>query len=204
MLTDSQKNDIKSFYSKEFDRDFLISHSIGYVQLGDEQGYLDVQQFDPPETIPNLRVLLKLQGLPGVVKLKEINVDSIPQSVLDAFNRHIWYSRYVLTDIRIVKFNISDIDTFGVYSESYSDDGWSSSLISWEIYLSDGELLGSLKYDNPDWLDRVINYNDFDLIVPPPYNSSEIRDPLSPIYVAESCYKWMLPLWSESEVVLIK
>jgi hypothetical protein len=204
MLTDSQKNDIKSFYSKEFDRDFLISHSIGYVKLGDEQGYLDVQQYDPPETIPNLRVLLKLQGLPEVVKLKKINVDSIPQSVIDAFDRHIWYSRYVLTDIRIVKFDVSGIDTFGVYSESYSDDGWSSSLISWEIYLSDGELLGSLIYDKPDWLDRTVNYNDFDLIVPPPYNPGEIRDPLFPIFVKENCYEWILPLWSESNVVLVK
>jgi hypothetical protein len=204
MLTDSQKNDIKSFYSKEFDRDFLISHSIGYVKLGDEQGYLDVQQYDPPETIPNLRVLLKLQGLPEVVRLKEINVDSIPQSVIDAFDRHIWYSRYVLTDIRIVKFNVSGIDTFGVYSESYSDDGWSSSLISWEIYLLNGELLGSLISEKPDWLDRTINYNDFDLIVPPPYNPGEIRDPLSPIFVKENCYEWILPLWSKSNVVLVK
>jgi hypothetical protein len=204
MVNDNQKIDIKNFYLKEFERDFLISHSIGYVELGDEQGCLDVQQYDPPETISNLGILLQLQGLPGVVKLKEINVDSIPQSVIDAFDRHIWYSRYVLTNIIIVKFNISGIDTFGVYNESYSDDSWSSYLTSWEIYLSDGELLGSLIYNSPNWLDRNINYNDFDLIVPPPYNPGEIRDPSSPIFVKENCYGWILPLWSKSDVVLVK
>jgi hypothetical protein len=220
MLTEQQKSDIKSFYLNQIRQnagsnhflDYLKNQSIGYVQLGDELGYLDVQQYDPPEEIPSLTVLLKLQGLPEVVKLKKIDSESIPNSVCDAFQRHIWYSRYVLTDIRVVKFNVSNMDTFGIYSASYGDDGWSSSLVSWEIYLLDGEFLGSLingsliDYDSnqSDLLDRVVNYNDFDLIVPPPYDPTEVQVSSSPIFVAESCYKWMLPLWSESDVALIK
>jgi hypothetical protein len=152
-------------------------------------------------------LLLKLQGLPEVVKLKEIDAESVPNSVYDAFQRHIWYSRYVLTNIRVLKFNVSGTDTFGIYAVSYGDDGWSSYLSSWEIYLLDGELLGSLiNYDSDqiDFLDRVVNYNDFDLIVPPPYDSTKVQDPSSPIFVAENCYKWILPLWSESDVILIE
>jgi hypothetical protein len=65
MVTAQQKNDIKSFYEqliekiavRELEKDYLISHSIGYVRLGDELGYLDVQQYDPPEEIPDLTVL---------------------------------------------------------------------------------------------------------------------------------------------------
>jgi hypothetical protein len=215
MVTAQQKSDIKSFYEqliekiagRELEKDYLINHSVGYVQLGDELGYLDVQQHDPPEEIPDLTVLLKLQGLPEVVKLKKIDAKSVPSPICDAFQRHIWYSRYVLTNIRVLKFDVSDIGTFGIYTVSYGDDNWGSYLSSWEIYLSDGEFLGSLiNYDSDqgDLLDRVVNYNDFDLIVPPPYGSTEVQDPSSPIFVAENCYKWILPLWSESDVILIK
>jgi hypothetical protein len=216
MVTEQQKSDIKSFYVNQIEQeagsenflDYLRSQSIGYVQLGDELGYLDVQQYDPPEEIPNLTVLLQLQGLPKVVKLKKIDQESIPKSVYEAFQRHIWYSRYVLTDVIVVKFNISGIDTFGIYNLSYGDDGWNSYLVSWEIYLLDGGFLGALinyNYsDQSDFLDRIVNYNDFDLIVPPPYNPGEFIDPSSPVFVGENCYKWILPLWSESDVILLE
>lgn len=84
MFTDEEKLVVRAFYSDLFDQlneqmpsvldvhEFLSNRSVGHLKLGDEQGYLrPVDDFE------------------DYIELKRINSETAPQTIIDAFERHV-------------------------------------------------------------------------------------------------------------------
>jgi hypothetical protein len=134
MFTDEEKLVVRAFYSDLFDQlneqmpsvldvhEFLSDRSIGYLKLGDEQGYLrPVDDFE------------------DYIELKRINPETAPQKIIDAFERHVWYSQHNLSDINAFRYGIEEQETIA----GYVDDGWDNGCHLLEVYDGSGELVGN-------------------------------------------------------------
>ncbi|MGL6344388.1 MAG: hypothetical protein ACRC80_35225 [Waterburya sp.] len=195
MLTEDEKLAVQNFYTSQVDqmaggeylRDFLLDDSIGYIQLGDERGYVKWEEYSTPQGKSAIRI--------KNVMVKQIENNDVPESVLKAFQRYIWCSRYSLSDVRVVKFLVGEVVTFAIYNEAYVDDGWDGELNSWEIYDSEGDLVGSLIFFNSAWQfqNEEIEPSDFSPPVPP-YIPNADQQSVKPFWSAENG-QWLLPMW---------
>ncbi|BAY10825.1 RNA recognition motif domain-containing protein [Calothrix sp. NIES-2098] len=104
------------------------------------------------------------------------NSQGVPVSVLDAFDRHLWYAQHSLSDISVLKVPVSEIPTFAICINGYVDDGWDNSGQFIEVYDEHGQLMGSAILPSDDdedawqawtWMDRPIKGDDFDTPSPP-------------------------------------
>lgn len=48
-----------------------------------------------------------------IPRLQRINQD-IPKTILDTFDRHLWYSQYNLSDIFVVRVPVDELDSFAM------------------------------------------------------------------------------------------
>jgi hypothetical protein len=214
MLTDKERASITDFYGRQIEtmaaeriRRFLTDKSIGFVELGNERGFLDVEIQERSTNISVQIDLYQVNGLPDAIKIKRLDSSIVPGSVIESFNRHIWYSRYCLTDIHAVSFSIADRDTFGLYIEGYVDDSWDNSISAWELYEANGNLICSLIKWNEEWRckEGLITNEDFGgPILPPPYTPNLVAESSSPIWIESYGGFWVLPVWSENEVRIIE
>ena len=192
MLTEQEQISIRNFYGHQMEqmtdgsiRSFLANRSIGYVALGDDRGLLDVEQQKLPANITSsdseFIFAYKVNGLPNAIRIKRLNSNIVPESIIESFNRHIWYSRYCLTDIRAVKFDVVGCETFALYIEGYVDDSWDNGILAWEIYESNGDFIGSLISWNGEWRyqERMITSED---------QGKSISNPIDKRIVEQSSY----------------
>lgn len=213
MLNEQEKELIKNFYGLEIERmaserirKFLADKSIGYVELGNERGFLDVETLDElPENVSVSMDAYKVNNLPSSIKIKHLEASVAPQPIIDSFNRHIWYSRYCLTDVRVASFDVAGRKTFGLYVEGYVGDDWDNSLSAWEIFEENGDFICSLMNED-GWSSQegLITHENFGgPVLPPSYTPELLEQSLSPIWIPKYGGFWVLPLWNESDVTII-
>lgn len=154
MVTNKEKLAARTFYSALFQQvidmfsivhkhKFLNSRSMGYLKLGDERGYLH-----PGDSFEEY------------IELKRINPSSAPQTVIDSFERHVWYSQHNLSDIIAFKDEVEGQETFAIYISGYVDDGWDNGCKLLEIYNAEGELLGAT-IDGINWDEQPFDHQDY-------------------------------------------
>ncbi|AFY94917.1 hypothetical protein [Chamaesiphon minutus] len=221
MLTKQDLSSIKKFYGRQMEessggriRRFLSSISIGYVTLADEYSNLEFETQFPSTNISDdidryhREGFPKVKWLPDAIKIKRLDSSKVPVSVIESFNRHIWYSRYCLTEIHVVKFHVANLETFAVYIEGYVDDGWDNGITGWEIYEASGNFIFSLIRSNGKWFreDNFITSEDFGTAkYCPSYTPELAAQSPSPIWIEEGYNGfWSFPLWSEDEVKLVR
>lgn len=164
MFTDEDKLVVRAFYSDLFDQlneqmfsvldvhDFLSDRSVGHLKLGDEQGYL-----------------LPAHDFEDYIELKRINPETVPQTIIDAFERHIWYSQHNLSDINVFKYDVGEQETFAIYIAGYVDDGWDNGCHLLEVYDGSGELVGATT-SGRDWKENPLDHQDY-FHIPPAYGA---------------------------------
>lgn len=104
------------------------------------------------------------------------DTQSVPETVLSAFDRHLWYAQNSLSEISVLKIIINQMPTFALCINGYVDDGWDNSGQFIEIYATQGELVGSAivptieddTWESWAWLDRPIQGDDFNTPAPEP------------------------------------
>jgi hypothetical protein len=149
MANENREAAVKEFYKALLEQlsqqsisglhQYLGANRVGYVELGSIQN----------------------DGTFDLLKLKRIKPSDVPSSVIDSFNRHLWYSRHSLSDICVVRFSIKDQNTFAIYIFGYVDDGWDNGCILLEVYDMNGDLLGTM-VNEKDWISgKVEHYHYF-------------------------------------------
>lgn len=159
MVTNKEKIAARTFYSDLFQQftemfslletlEFLESKTIGYLKLGDEQGYLHQgDNFD------------------DYIELKRINPGAAPQTVIDSFERHVWYSQRNLSEIIVFKDEVEGQETFAIYICGYVDDGWDNGCFLLEVYNVEGEFLGAIT-DGINWEEQPLDHQNYYHITP--------------------------------------
>ena len=176
MVTQQEKVGIFRFYESWLNRgcneereskdmSFSSQSCLGYLAVGGiEKKVLEINEDGKFSAI---------NGVPQIY-LKKLLPDSAPQSVLDSFDRHIWYARYNISTVSVFKLNVNGLDTFAVCIEGYVDDGWDNSCLLLEIYDVLGNLIMSMGTSLP-WEDRLLDHNDSGYPLTPPHNQPNGR-----------------------------
>jgi hypothetical protein len=163
MFRKTSKRKIQEFYESR--GGFYDQHFDGVLDDIDKA----VNEF----TIASLRLgQLQNDGSLDSIKLKKISIESAPQSVVNSFERHVWYSKNSLSDIWVIRVLVDEKDTFGIYISGYVDDGWDNGCILFEVYDDQGELVGSTT-DGFNWEDRQFDHTDYFHQPTPPYSFSQ-------------------------------
>jgi hypothetical protein len=177
MFTQQEKVSIFRFYESWLNRlcndgresedlSFSSQSCLGYLAVGGIEGKVVKINEDG-----------RFSAINGVsqIQLKKLLPGSVPQSVLDFFDRHIWYARYNLSTVSVFKLNVNGIDTFTVCIEGYVDDGWDNSCLLLEIYDVLGNLIMSMGGTSLPWEDRLLDHKDSGYPLTPPYNQPNGR-----------------------------
>jgi hypothetical protein len=93
----------------------------------------------------------------------------VPQAVIEAFDRHIWYSQHSLSNIFAFKIPVEGQDTYALAISGIAGDGWDNSGHFLEIFDGAGRCVGSTmicEYKKPVWWDRTIDGDDFHTSAP--------------------------------------
>jgi hypothetical protein len=195
MLTEQEQESVREFYRMRLENmadtpilEFLATNIIGYVKLGDElnNGYLDIEpQAHPPDGITENVYFCKINALPNAIKIKKPNSNIVPRSIINSFSRHIWYSRYCLTDIYVVDFYGSGFKTFALYIQGYYDDGWDNLIYALEVYDADGDFIFAIiRGDECLFKEEPITDKDFGgPILPPPFTPELAENSSLPIWI---------------------
>lgn len=77
---------------------------------------------------------------PLEVEIKRIN-QTVPQSVSDAFARHLWYSQWNFAYLFLIKIAIDEESFFFLFHLGISDDGWDNDTNLVEIFNEQGEFV---------------------------------------------------------------
>ena len=146
---------IRQFYEQQIeDRgyfidgfiDFMPDKRIGRVELlttGDWGEYGCEGDFDSVE-------IEKIEGMQ----------QTVPQSVIEAFDRHVWFSQHTLTNIFAVKIPVEEQDTYVIGISGMAGDGYDNCCIFIEIFDELGKFAGAtsiVEDKKPTWLDRPID-----------------------------------------------
>ncbi|MGL4621272.1 MAG: hypothetical protein ACRCZS_19785 [Chroococcidiopsis sp.] len=97
------------------------------------------------------------------VEIEQISTTSPPE-VIEAFDRHIWFSQQSLTNIFAFKITVKGHDTYAIGISGIAGDGYDNAGHFAEIFDESGELLGAASIgegEKPNWLDRPVNGADF-------------------------------------------
>lgn len=174
---------IGGFYDQHFGKDIdkaVSEFLIGYLRLGDIQS----------------------DGTLDFIELSRISSNSVPKSVIDSFERHVWYSKNSLSDIWVIKVPFEDKNTFGILVIGYVDDGWDNGCCLFEVYNDQGELVGSTT-NGFHWEDRQYDHTDYFHQPTPPYDFSKKLDnthsELDTKGKPDALGKWPL-FWSDNDV----
>lgn len=102
----------------------------------------------------------------------------VPKTVLDTFERHLWYSRHNLSDIYLLRIPVEGPDTYIFLIQGHCHDAWDNGCQLVETFDQRGEPLGagSIRHagwegDTPvqyiDWMDRQLDSRDYYKPAPP-------------------------------------
>ncbi|PSF37588.1 hypothetical protein C7H19_08495 [Aphanothece hegewaldii CCALA 016] len=94
---------------------------------------------------------------------------SVPQTVSEAFERHIWFSQHSLSNIFAFKIPVKDCITYVIGISGIAGDGWDNSGHFIEIFNELGEFLGAARVvegENLEWLDHPFDGDDFNAGAP--------------------------------------
>jgi hypothetical protein len=154
-----RKQIIRQFYEQKIDEqgyfidgfvDFMTDQRIGRVELlttGDWGEYGCEGDFDSVE----------------IEEIEEI-YQTVPQSVIEAFDRHVWFSQHSLTNIFVFKISVEEKNTYLIGISGIAGDGYDNCCIFIEIFDELGKFSGAtsiVENEKPTWLDRPIDGNDF-------------------------------------------
>jgi hypothetical protein len=133
---------------------------------------------------------------PLEVEIKRIT-QNVPQSVSDAFARHLWYSHWNFANLLLVKVTIDEQSFFFLFHEGISDDAWDNDTSLVEVFTEPGEFVGAthFSYDEPvKWIEKQFTHEDCrdgrTGENPPPWSG----DTPSAVYYHE-------PLWTENMLI---
>jgi hypothetical protein len=127
------------------------------------------------------------------VEIERIST-TYPQEVIEAFDRHIWFSQHSLSDIFAFKIPVEGHNTYAIGISGIAGDGWDNCGHFVEIFDASGKFLQAasiVEDENIEWLDRHLNGKDFNTGAP------EWTDRLDPL---TDSYK----RWSEEMAVRIE
>jgi hypothetical protein len=176
MVNQPEKVGIFRFYESWLNRVCDEGRESDYLSFSSQSclGYLAVGGIE--RKVLKINENGRFSAINGVsqIQLKKLLPGSAPQSVLDSFERHIWYARYNLSTVSVFKLNVNRIDTFAVCIEGYVDDGWDNSCLLLEIYDVLGSLIMSMGTSLP-WEERLLDHNDSGYPLTPPYNQPNER-----------------------------
>ncbi len=139
---------------------------------------------------------VKVSTIPFEVEIEKIN-QKIPQSVSDAFARHLWYSQWNFANLFLVKVPIDGQNFFFLFHEGVSDDAWDNDTSLVEVFTEQGEFVGAtdFPYDKPvKWIEKQFTHQDCrdgKRFEPPPSWSGDNPDA---VYYHE-------PLWTEDMLI---
>lgn len=89
-----------------------------------------------------------------------------PQEVIEAFDRHLWFSQQSLTNIFAFKIPVEEHDTYLLGISGIAGDGYDNFGHFAEIFDESGQLLGAAgiyEGENPKWLEHPIAGADFNM-----------------------------------------
>jgi hypothetical protein len=109
-----------------------------------------------------------------IPRLQKIN-QNVPKTILDTFDRHLWYSQYNLSDIFVTRVPIDELDSFAILIKGHFHDWWDNGCALLEVFDEQGIPMGavadiSFAFDdssNIDWLDRQLSGDDYFQLAPP-------------------------------------
>jgi hypothetical protein len=93
------------------------------------------------------------------VEIEQIDPAS-PATVIEAFQRHMWYSQYAWSSVFAFKTSVEDQATYAIGIGGFSDDGYDNSGVFIEIFDADGTFVGSAilgEAEKPNWLECPID-----------------------------------------------
>ncbi|MBR8829450.1 MAG: hypothetical protein DSM107014_16395 [Gomphosphaeria aponina SAG 52.96 = DSM 107014] len=162
MLINKHLN-IKTFYKEELKQFFIESDFNQGIHL-----------FKPDCLIGEAQIPVE----EGVFLNGSINnTQGVPESVLSAFARHLWYAGHSISNIAVLKVLVNNLITFAICIHGYVDDGWDNGGDFIEIYDEKGKLVGSViipsfddadAWENWEWMNRPILGDDFNTPAPEP------------------------------------
>ncbi len=97
------------------------------------------------------------------VEIEQIDPAS-PATVIEAFQRHMWYSQYAWSLVFAFKIPVEDRATYAIGIAGVADDGYDNSGNFIEIFDADGTLLGSAmlaEAQKPNWLECPIDESEW-------------------------------------------
>lgn len=143
-----------------------------YNNLIEQEAYLidGFQYFMPNERIGRVElVTISNWGEYGCeadfdsVEIEPINI-ICPQEIIEAFERHIWFSQHCLTNIFVFKIPIEGCDTYAIGVSGIAGDGYDNAGNFIEIFDTLGSFLGSASIsegENPQWRNVPIDGDSF-------------------------------------------
>jgi hypothetical protein len=97
------------------------------------------------------------------VEIEQIDPAS-PTTVIEAFQRHMWFSQHALAHVFAFKIPVEGQDTYAIGIAGVADDGYDNSGNFIEIFDADGVLLGSAMLgegEKPNWLECPIDESEW-------------------------------------------
>ncbi len=97
------------------------------------------------------------------VEIEKIS-KAVPQKVIEAFDRHIWFSQHSLSNIFVFKIPVEDRDTYAIGISGIAGDGYDNTCTYVEIFDESGKFVGATSIcedKKPVWRDRFIDGDDF-------------------------------------------
>ncbi|MBD2198849.1 MULTISPECIES: hypothetical protein [Calothrix] len=184
MDLDTQRLMVRQFYEEQ------------YENLSEMVWYSKREGFSPPfERIASVTIG---ELSPLEVEIERIN-QNVPQSVSDAFARHLWYSQWNFAYLFLVKVPINEQSFFFLFHLGISDDAWDNDTSLVEIFNEQGEFVDatdSTFYQvlSMKWNEKPFTHEDCrdgKTNEPPPPWSGD--DP-NAVYYSE-------PLWTEEMLI---
>jgi hypothetical protein len=148
-----------------------------YERKIEEQGYFidGFMDFMPDKRIGRVELLTTgdwgeygCEGDFDSVEIEEIQ-NTVPHSVIESFDRHVWFSQHSLTNIFAFKISVEEQDTYIIGISGIAGDGYDNCCIFIEIFDESGKFAGATSIcedKKPTWWNRPIDGNDFNGGVP--------------------------------------
>ncbi|ELS03979.1 hypothetical protein Xen7305DRAFT_00037070 [Xenococcus sp. PCC 7305] len=102
------------------------------------------------------------------VEIERINA-KYPPVLIEAFDRHIWFSQHSLSHIFVFEIPIEDHNTYAIGISGIAGDGWDNCGDFIEIFDASGEFLGAamiVEGENPKWSDNLLDGEHFHATAP--------------------------------------
>ncbi|UBF28740.1 hypothetical protein K9N68_13360 [Kovacikia minuta CCNUW1] len=118
---------------------------------------------------------------------------SVPQTVIDAFDRHVWFSQYCLTEIYVLKLPVADQETYAIAVSGLVGDGWDNACKFLDVFDTSGEFVVAV-----DVQGEILNWRDR------PFDGDDFPTPASLWAERENGDRDRPPLWSEATATQIE